>query len=179
MIYSDKFVWIHIPKCAGSKIWRLFAKYYSCNHDIHQDPIGFKNDPLIRWHHSIAQRENSDIEFSLGDRDVICSFRRLPSWLESRYNYEVQRTPNLPHDPKRLLKGYFLNADGSERHADHIIKNFLYPKLFQNSNVRFIRVEFFKKDFKKIFSDYIDVSIIPEEEFSKKVNTWLLAISCG
>jgi hypothetical protein len=171
MIYTKDFVWLHFPKCAGVKIEKLFEKYFSDNSNIHQDPVGIEKDPLISWHHSIKQREKHNPNFFLGRKDIICSFRKLPSWLESRYNFEYHRTPELPHCPERLFEGFFLEANGRENHADNYIKLYLPMPLLKTKNIRFIRTEYFECDFKKVFGDYIDISIIPDDEYSKRENT--------
>ena len=103
MIYSNNFVWLHFPKCAGTKIENLFRTYYSHDKGIHQDIVETRIDPLATWHDTIESREKRDPGFILGDRTIICSFRRLPAWLESRYSYEVRRSPQLDHRPKLLL----------------------------------------------------------------------------
>jgi hypothetical protein len=91
MIYSDDFVWLHYPKCAGTLVETLFKKYYSDQSEIVQDfisfnlfgisfnPFGTMRNPLGSWHDSVLQREARDTNFKLVNRVVICSFRRLPS----------------------------------------------------------------------------------------------------
>jgi hypothetical protein len=171
MIYSEDFVWLHFPKCAGTKIQKLFEKYFAKNTLIYQDPVGIQKDSSIAWHDSISKREKRDPNFSLGRRDIICSFRKLPSWLESRYNFEYQRSPNLPHCPEKILEGYFFEANGCENHADNYVRLYLPENLLKTKNVRFIRTEFFESDFKLVFGDYLDISTIPEYEYTKKENT--------
>lgn len=168
MIYSDDFVWLHVPKCAGTKIEKMFEKYYTDNKEIHQDPIG---GSVVLWHDSVSERETRDPNFYLANRTVVCSIRRLPSWLISRYNYEVQRSPALAHRPERLLIGRFLEQRGSENHADAVIKKYLPESILSSSKVRFIRTEFFEIDFKSVFGDYVDISLIPDSEFGVKENS--------
>jgi len=171
MIYSNTFVWLHFPKCAGTKIERLFATYYSDEKGITQDLVGVQMEPPVLWHDSIARRESRDQNFELGNRTVICSFRRLPSWLISRYNYEYQRRPHFNHRPERLLVGKFLGQNGRETHADVIVESFLPKSILESGNLRFIRTEHFEYDFKSVFGDYIDISVIPSWEYNKKENT--------
>ena len=170
MIYSDTFVWLHFPKCAGTKVERLFAQYYSDDERITQDVLEVAGPPPVPWHDSVAQREARDPKFKLGNRMVICSFRRLPAWLESRYSYENHRSPQLDHSPERLLEGKFLEQHGNENHADRYAMRYLPKILLESGKVRFIRTEYFESDFKSVFSDYIDISIIPDGEFNQKVN---------
>ena len=170
MIYTDEFVWLHFPKCAGTKIERLFRKYLARDERVFQDRVGIQNDPYIAWHDSIAEREKRDPGFTRGARTVICSFRRLPSWLESRYNFEVWRSPQLPHSPELLLQGRFLERDGRTSHADDYAQRYLPRPLLESGNVRFLRTEFFVADFKTIFGAFLDVSKIPEWAFWRRVN---------
>jgi len=170
MIYNDSFVWLHFPKCVGTKIEHLFAKYFSDVKNLHQDPVDVKLDPAISWHDSIDQRIKRDKGFEPGDKTVICSIRRLPSWLESRYNFEYKRAPHLAHDPEKLLKGKFLENNGYENHADYYINQYLPKKLLESGRVKFIRTENFEEDFKQVFSKFIDISKVPDWEYDRYVN---------
>jgi hypothetical protein len=170
MIFNNSFVWLHFPKCVGTKIEHLFAKYYSEVKDLHQDPVGVLVDPTISWHDSIEQRIKRDTEFELGSKKVICSIRRLPSWLESRYNFECKRAPDLPHDPDKLLEGKFLENNGYENHADTYINQYLPKTLLESGRVEFVRTENFEKDFKQVFSKFIDTSKVPDWEYDRYIN---------
>src|SRR5687768_15970151 len=158
MIYTKEFVWLHFPKCAGTKVEQLFKKYFYKREGLFQDAIGLANDPSIAWHDSIADREARDPGFSLGTRTVICSFRKLPFWLESRYNFEAQRSPDLSHRPDLLLEGKFLEADGFENQAYNYVNNYLPQHIFQSGNVRFLRAEFCESVCQSIFRPFLDIS---------------------
>lgn len=170
MIYNKDFVWLHFPKCAGSKTEVLFEKYFNNIQGLHLDPVGLKNDPTVAWHDSIYDRENRDPSFKLGNRDLIIPIRRLPSWLVSRYCFEVQRTSNLNHDKMKLLKGFFLESNGKENNADFYMKKYLPEELLKSNRVRFLRTEFFEEDFKSIFSSYLDIKKIPDAAYATNVN---------
>jgi len=171
MIYSEDFVWLHFPKCAGVKIESIFKAYYSSNRNIFQDTVDPRIDPSGTWHDSITDREKRDPSFTLGNRTIICSFRRLPYWLESRYSFEVQRSPDLNHQPELLLEGKFLEQSGLENHADFYAKKYIPDRILGSSKLRFIRTEHFESDFMRIFGEFLDVKIIPSSEFSKRINT--------
>lgn len=171
LIYTDQFVWLHFPKCAGTTIEHLFKKYFSERSEVTQDPVGLDLDPTIAWHDSVRKRETRDPGFRLGDRVVICSIRRLPSWLMSRYSFEVKRNPKLPHDPERLLVGKFLEANGYENNADYYIGNYLPDALLDSCTVRFLRTEHFEEDYKAVFGEFLDLSVIPEKEYRQALNT--------
>lgn len=171
MIYSDDFVWLHFPKCAGTKIETLFKKYYSSDKRIFQDAADPRIDPLATWHDSISDREKRDPHFVLGNRIVICSFRRLPNWLESRYSFEVRRSPRLKHKPELLLEGKFLEPGGVQNHADFYVTKYIPLSILNSDKIRFVRTEFFESDFKNVFGEFLDVAVIPDREFNKKTNT--------
>lgn len=170
MIVSDDFIWLHFPKCAGTRIESIFRKYYSNDKRIHQDPVGLGVDPTIAWHDSIRKRMKKDAGFSVAGRMIICSFRRLPSWLISRYNFEVQRSPQLNHDPCSLFEGRFLEQNGKIQHADAMIDRYLTELIEEGQMIKYLRVEYIREDFLSIFGQFVDISIIPEEEFSFREN---------
>jgi len=171
MIYTDKFVWIHLPKCAGSKTEQLFKKYFSDEDGIFQDIVNPDIDPAITWHDTIAEREARDPEFRLGSRIVICQFRRLPAWLESKFNFEVARNPKIAPSPELLLEGKFPESSGHMNHVDVYVNKWLPPSILNSQSLRFIRTENFELDFKSVFSDFIDISRIPNWEYEQLVNT--------
>ena len=171
MIYSKDFVWLHFPKCAGTKVAQIFRKYFASDTTIIQDPTDIVIDPENCWHDSISMRTERDSSFQLGDRAVICSFRRLPSWLISRYSYEVNRSPTLDHKPELLLEGKFLEKSGMLNSADFYCQKYLPPEILNSSRVRFLRTECFEHDFKEIFGQFFDVSQIPKFVFDERVNS--------
>ncbi|WP_139558380.1 hypothetical protein [Methylotetracoccus oryzae] len=165
MIWSDDFVWLHFPKCAGTKTENLFRRYYRDLLHIHQDPVDIALDPSASWHHSLAEREHRSPGFATGNRLVICPIRRLPGWLESRYNFEVARTPHLDHRPTRLLTGRFLHANGEEGHAENVARRYLPDPLLASPRLTFIRTESFEADFRRVFAPFLDLDRIPAAEF--------------
>lgn len=132
--------------------------------------VDARKDPTIAWHDSISDRKRRNAKFNAGSREIICSFRRLPSWLISRYNFEVARSPHLDHNQNSLLKGEFLEASGKLNHADRLISRYLPYRDIGGKNVSFIRTEFFEQDFKRILGKYIDINLIPDYEFFDKAN---------
>lgn len=171
MIYNDDFVWLHFPKCAGAKVEKIFSEYFSSEEGLHLDPIKLDSYPAVDWHDSIDDREANNPLFNLGGRDVIVSIRRLPSWLVSRFCYEVKRSPNLPHDAYKLLEARFLEANGYENNADYYMNKYVPKNILARGNVRFLRTEFFAEDFKSIFSNYLDLKSVPDEVYHSHVNS--------
>lgn len=175
MIYNDKFLWLHVPKCAGTKVERIFKQYLSGDETVRQDLISHKllnegSTKIFNWHDSILDRATASPGFRLDGRVVVSSFRRLPTWLISRYNYEVKRSPDLPHNPEFLLEGKFLERSGRLNHADAVINKYLPNPLLLYAKVRFLRVENFKDDFVGIFGDYMDLSGLDTNALEEKEN---------
>lgn len=170
MIYNDEFIWLHFPKCAGTKIEKLFSTYFSDQPDIVQDPTDIAIDPSCSWHDSIADRISRDPAFYPGERTIICSIRKLSPWLESRYSFEYQRSPSLPHRAEDLLDGKFLESNGSLNHADNYVKKYLPKSVLKSDKLKFLRTESFESDFKTIFSEFLNVSVIPDWEFKHHEN---------
>ena len=170
MIFSDKFIWLHFPKCAGSKVESIFLKYFSNDKNIYQDVIDPTIDPIASWHDSIDARARRDSKFAWKGKTIISGFRKLPEWLLSRYFFELQRSPHLNHDPKLLFEAKFLEQDGQVRTPD-IYSKFYFPEhIYIYEELKFIRTEYFKEDFKTIFGEFVDVSIIPDVEFDSLIN---------
>jgi hypothetical protein len=182
MIYSENFIWVHFPKIAGTKIEEIFKKYYSDVEDISQDIVGeVRTDGSQPWHDSIADRLKYDPSFKLEGKKIIVCIRRLPNWLISRYNFEVERSKSLPHSLDELCESRFLEANGYLNQADYYIKKYLPKHFLDKPELTFIRMENFEEDFKSAFKDVIDLDLIPKGIFQKKSNvsknhidsTWL------
>lgn len=171
MIYSDEFVWIHFPKVAGTKIEEIFRDYFKDDVNIKQDSVGENRaDGSHPWHDSIDERINYEPNFDYKEKRIIVCIRKLPGWLRSRFNFEVDRNPNLEHNIDRLREGRFLESNGYLNHADYYIKKYLPEHVMNHPKLTFIRMEEFEEDFKSAFKDFIDLSIIPDETFRQRSN---------
>ncbi len=89
MIVSDRWIWLHMPKCAGTATERLLQGAFGADPTVQFDPVG-PDQPVI-WHESLAERAARVPGFAPGGRAVIANIRRLPLWLLSRVHFEVQR----------------------------------------------------------------------------------------
>jgi hypothetical protein len=140
------------------------VKQKSCLH------FSVDRDPSVFLHESVADQEGRSFLFQLGERTIICSFRRLPSWLKSRYSFEYQRSPHLPHIPERLLEDRCLETDGTLSHAEYYVHKYLPDDILTSNPVRFLRTEYFETDFKTIFGEFLNIFHISDSKFSRKVN---------
>ncbi|QIL89860.1 hypothetical protein GNX18_08925 [Microbulbifer sp. SH-1] len=169
MIYSDKFVWLHFPKNAGTKVEKIFSEYFSDRKDIFQDSID-GDDSNSFWHDAIFDRERRDSSFSVGDREVVICVRRLRTWLVSRYNYEKKRSPSIPHDYSNLLTGRFFESNGYLNHADYYVEKYFSGVKDRAEKISFIRIENFAEDFRRVFGSYMDVDVIPDDVLCSRDN---------
>lgn len=161
MIIGKNFLWLHFPKCAGTETNRVLKKYFSSNPEIHFDKIDHAN---VIWHQNVEERER-EIGLSIRNKTVICNFRRLPSWIISRIQFEKKRSGFTPTKDD-YIRGEFYERKGSKNHADWYVKK--YTSVRVNS---WIRAEYITEDFKKAFSQFLDLSKIDlTTEFSKKSN---------
>ena len=144
MIIHPNFIYVHFPKTGGMRMRELLLTIPGAEEvDDHH-------------HDSIEDRiERDPFGFKVGNRTVVVGFRRLPSWLASRYAFERQRSPHLPHDPQRLATGWFLERDGSDGFADFYARKWASPWLVENHRVLFVRQEHFADDFFSAFSEYL------------------------
>lgn len=161
MIIGEDFIWLHFPKCAGVHTEKVLHKYFDTDPKIHFDPIDPAN---VIWHQNVAERERATGTV-LKDKAIICNFRRLPSWILSRIQFEEKRS-GIVTVKDDYVRGKFHEAGGFVNHADTYVKKYtVYP-------VRsWIRTEYLAEDFERAFSPFLDLSSIDlSREFSKKSN---------
>lgn len=89
MIVSDRWIWLHVPKCAGTATEKILHGAFGADPSVHFDAVGAAH-PVI-WHDGLADRAVRDPGFGPAGRAVVANIRRLPSWLLSRVHFEVQR----------------------------------------------------------------------------------------
>ena len=69
-----------------------------------------------------------------------------------------------------VLTANFFESSGYKNSADFYVKKYLPESVINTCRVKFLRTEFFEDDFKKIFGEYLDISTIPDGEYSAKSN---------
>jgi hypothetical protein len=162
VVISDKFVWLHFPKCSGSETERLLRAIFGTSPGTTFDPLNANN---VIWHHSIADRRAFDKAFDPGSRDVLCNIRRLPTWILSRVHYEYSRSPGLKVTRSMLVAGEFFEADGFKSKADWYAKSYTAVPV-----TRWIRTENLAKDFIDTFSTYTDLSAMNVADMIRRTN---------
>ncbi|MCI2395569.1 hypothetical protein [Aliiroseovarius sediminis] len=125
MIIGPDFIWLHVPKCAGTAVERALRGTFRGRKDIHFDRVTGKH-PAI-WHHNIPQRLKHDADFDPSGKRILAGIRRLPKWLLSRVHYEVARSPDQVPTREMLAKGAFFTRTGSVLQADSVLRRFNTP----------------------------------------------------
>jgi hypothetical protein len=170
VIIGPNFIWLHFPKCAGSHTEQVLRNCFYKNLGITQkilqllairdpevifDPIDPKN---VIWHENVLQREQRT-GINLDNKAIICNFRRLPSWMISRIQYEEKRSGNKTTKDE-YITGRLHEQNGSVNFADNYLK-----KYSSRPVTSWIRTEYIRDDFEKAFSPFLDLSSV---DLSKK-----------
>ena len=165
MIVAPEWVWLHVPKCAGSATERLLHDAYGKIKSVKFDPVG-PGFPVI-WHQTIRKRAETDPTIVNPDRRVFANIRRLPSWILSRVHFEISRSGDLGLvSREELCRGGFRTGrakpGGTARvHlADGAIKR------FAEDVTDWIRTEHLEDDIKRVF----DLAILAAPPKGKRVN---------
>jgi hypothetical protein len=106
MIIAPDWIWVHVPKCAGTETEAILQSVYARDRSVVFDPVG-PGLPVI-WHQTLAKRAAEDPGFSPGGRRVIGNIRRLPAWILSRVHFEIARSgPEAGVTRKQLVLGKY------------------------------------------------------------------------
>ncbi|WP_102226348.1 hypothetical protein [Acidimangrovimonas sediminis] len=89
MIVSDRWIWLHVPKCAGTATEKILHAAFEDDPEVVFDAVA-PGLPVI-WHDGLADRAARVEGFAPRGRAVVANIRRLPLWLLSRVHFEVQR----------------------------------------------------------------------------------------
>lgn len=157
MIEHDRFIYVHFPKTAGTKVGDILTSI----------PGAVRNPE--HHHFSIEDRQRAEPGWDVGERIVVVGFRRLPGWLLSRYSFEAHRSPEHHHDPSLLTQGKFTEENGDIGYADMYAQRWISPETYRHCNLKFLRQEHLASDFNAIFSEFVDTSTI---DLSSKVNSF-------
>ena len=145
MIVSDEFVWLHFPKCAGHAVEQALRSVLRSAPDVAFDRPG---DDTINWHDTLEDRRRRDPRLALGERTVVCGFRRLPHWMLSRVHYEASRPPYHCVTRAMLCRGEFFHQNGQVGKADAYVEHYGASKVD-----RWVRTEHLLEDFERAFGD--------------------------
>jgi hypothetical protein len=124
MIQGPGFIWLHLPKCAGTSLEAALREIWANNPAYRFDVRDPQN---VIWHENVARRRKRDPSFELAGRRIIANFRRLPHWLLSRVHYEAQRPPHHVVTREMLLRGDVFEQSGALNRADQYALNYNMP----------------------------------------------------
>lgn len=160
MIVGPNWIWLHVPKCAGTTTESILHEAFGTNPRIIFDEIGTKL-PVI-WHQTVAQRHAIDPSFLVGQRRVIGNFRRLPWWLLSRVFFEVQRRGEIGAPSRdQLVRGMFMQSKSaralpSESNQMRQVLADEQIRPFVSEITDWVRTENLKEDLTRVFGLPVD-----------------------
>ncbi len=161
MIIGPDFIWLHFPKCAGTRTEQVIRKHFGTDPTLRFDEI---NPEHVVWHQSVREREEATGE-NLGGRRVVCNIRRLPHWILSRVGYEEMRS-DIYTPREMFVRGSFINRWKKVENADAFLSDFTVVPVDA-----WIRVDFIASDFAAAFSPVLDLTGINlRREFAKRSN---------
>lgn len=166
MIIGDRWIWLHVPKCAGTATEKILHQAFGADGAVRFDPVG-PGLPVI-WHEGLGDRAARDADFTPGGRAVYANIRRLPLWLLSRVHFEVQRYGRPAVVPREVLcSGRFrpvpLGVPKPLRRADEELARYV-PGV-----TRWLRTEHLAEDIAAVFK--VDV---PPRQSAARVNVTTL-----
>jgi len=124
MIQGPDFVWLHLPKCAGTSLEAALREIWRGDPAYRFDAKDFRK---VIWHDNIDARRRRDPGFELGGRRIIANFRRLPHWLLSRVHFEAQRPPHHIVTREMFLRGDLFERTGTLNRADDYALSYNMP----------------------------------------------------
>ena len=116
MIEGPNFVWLHLPKTAGTSTAQLFR-------ELNLSGVSVDPDHIDRKHESIQNRLKSFK--SNPDKARIITTRRLASWLLSDWHHKTKKMGlKIPFGPAKSGLFYSLRLGGTWVSADYWIHYF-------------------------------------------------------
>ncbi len=157
MIFSDTFVWLHLPKTGGTTMNKVFRERGIAG--IWVDP-----DHLPAKHDSIALREDRE-GWLVGERRRFLTARRLDSWLVSDWKHKrcFMGLADLPFDPVRCGLFYSLRLGGVWVAADWWLRYFAL-----DDQMTALRLEHLGEDLNRLMLPLLPVSTAPFDSITRE-----------
>ena len=146
MIVSNKLVWYHLPKTAGTTTDQLFEAS-----GIH---LSWKDSQSSYLKH-LPPRDHPNCELiPFAGKQPVVNFRRLPFWLVSNYQHKIQRMGlQLSIDP--MKRGLFWR----DRDNQWLPADWWIYRLGIDTSWSFLRVESLKLDFLACLASFEPISL--------------------
>lgn len=128
MIVTREWIWLHMPKCAGSATEAALRHLLTGRTDVNLDPVTPGRGPAL-WHDDLAmrRRRSGPAPGPLpGGRAVLCNLRRLPEWTLSYVHFEAARARDSRALPSRaaLVRGALRSHRGDPVTPDGVLGRF-------------------------------------------------------
>ena len=149
MIITDKFIFWHLPKCAGTTTRQIFNTVFG--KDVLYDS---QKDGL--FHNKEIPKEFTEDK----ERDWIINFRKLPAFLLSKTNHtyrEMIHNFNERIEADEAIAAYMRGHTYQRRleiTGDEVVKQ--YMSIFNDPKTKVIRQEHYRYDLLKVLSCYCD-----------------------
>lgn len=155
MIVSDKFLWMHIGKAAGTSTGSMFYIIKGVlDSNIDMNEKGFlKHDNITR---RITKYETKSIytrEY-LNSLDKILNLRRLPEYIMSNTQHGIKHNDRI-FNKESMING-FVNHSSTKNlngHVDSILSSYIEEK----EPTHWLRTEYINEDFVKMIKNYYDI----------------------
>jgi len=150
MIFSDTFVWMHLPKTGGTTMGRVFRERAIAGVEVDPDHLPAKHD-------SIPLRQSRE-GWSVHSRRRFLTVRRLDRWLVSDWRHKRRHMglTDLPFDPVRSGLFYSLRLGGVWVAADWWLRYFEV-----DDDVSALRLEHLEEDLNQFVLPLLPSGTVP------------------
>ncbi|MBN8994957.1 MAG: hypothetical protein J0H63_09350 [Rhizobiales bacterium] len=160
MIIGPDFVWLHLPKAAGTETEAVLRGAAGNDKRIAFDPIDLDN---VIWHHSIRERMDYDPRFRPAGRRILCNLRRLPFWVISWTEFCYRLFPHNKPTREMFVAGRLFEWDGSISVPDDYARKYNTPEVDT-----WIRSEFLAKDLAREFAGWFGWRRSPKDFMAQR-----------
>lgn len=148
MIISEKLVWFHLPKTAGTTTDRLFT--------ASRIPLSIQDSQSSYVKHLPLNLHPNRQNISIESKQPVVNFRRLPYWLLSNYHHKIKKMSlSLSFDP--VKSGMFWR----DKENTWLPADWWLDRFDIDDSWSFLRVEHLKADFLSCLNMYQPISLIP------------------
>lgn len=150
MIISDKFIWMHVGKAAGTTTRAMFYILKgTVDSNINMNEKGYLPHDNIYKRTTFYENEFKYSSDYLNSLDKILNIRRLPSYILSRSGH-AERSHQTSPDKKHMLRGFTEGYSNINHHADAVLNYYIEgakPKYW-------LRTEYINEDFITCMKNY-------------------------
>lgn len=148
MIYGEKFIYLHLGKTGGTTIsfWASLCPEFVQHRDA---------DSMDEKHLKLSYQQNRFPNIDFSTKEVILGFRNIESWILSHNNFKRIGHPNLLPENEWITKTREGLVCTARRHNMWVAPDqYLKPYITNTKIKHFIRTEYIREDFIKVFKNY-------------------------